>query len=191
MFDNYTITNLSLDVRKYFYFNHVGLAFRTLHYGRYGKDASNIYPLFLGNEYLVRGYNFNAFFKTDNNSENGLDLYKIMGSKIIVFNSEIRIPFTGVKRFSLIKSGYLFSDIILFFDAGLTWNKDKFPWLSTSDIRYYWNPTPNYYTPIYSLGASIRINLFGYAILEPYIAMPFQINDVTYSTGFIISGGGW
>jgi len=191
MFDNYTITNLSLDVRKYFYFNHVGLAFRALHYGRYGKDASNIYPLFLGNEYLVRGYNFNAFFKTDNNSENGLDLYKIMGSKIIVFNSEIRIPFTGVKRFSLIKSGYLFSDIILFFDAGLTWNKDKFPWLSSSDIRYYWNPTPNYYTPIYSLGASIRINLFGYAILEPYIAMPFQINDVTYSTGFIISGGGW
>ncbi len=191
MFDSYSVTSLSLDARKYFYFNHVGLAFRALHYGRYGKDANRIYPLFLGNEYIMRGYNFNAFFKTDNSAENSLDLYKIMGSKIIVFNSEVRIPFTGVKRFSLIKSGYLFSDIILFFDAGLTWNKDKFPWLSTSDIRYYWNPTANYYTPIYSLGASLRINLFGLAILEPYIAMPFQLSGVTYSTGLIISGGGW
>lgn len=141
LFDNYDITNLSFDIRKYFYFNHVGLAFRGLHYGRYGKDANNIYPIFLGNEFLIRGYNYNAFIKTANNTNNVLNLYKIMGNKIAVFNTEIRIPFTGVKRFSLIKSGYLFSDIILFFDAGLTWDKDRFPWVSTSDIRYYWNPT--------------------------------------------------
>jgi hypothetical protein len=91
----------------------------------------------------------------------------------------------------LIKSKYLYSDLNLFFDAGLAWTKDKFPWLSNSDIRFYWNPDPNYYTPIYSLGASLRINLFGYAILEPYIALPFQLEDVPFSTGFVISGGGW
>ena len=192
MFDQYEITSLSLDVRKYFFFKPISLAFRALHYGRYGKNANSLYPLYLGNEYLIRGYNFNAFYKADETySGNSLDINKIAGSKIVVFNSEIRFPFTGIQRLSLIKSGYLFSDIVLFFDAGVTWKKDKFPWLESSDIRYYWNPNPNYYTPIYSLGASLRINLFGYAILEPYIAMPFQLENVTYTTGFIISGGGW
>jgi len=192
MFDEYNITNLSLDVRKYFFLKPISIAFRAMHYGRYGKNANNLYPLYLGNEYLVRGYNFNAFYKAgESNPEDHLDANKIAGSKIVVFNSELRFPFTGVKRFSLIKSGYLYSDIVLFFDAGLAWSKDRFPWLQSSDIRYYWNPNPNYYTPIYSLGASLRINLFGYAILEPYIAMPFQLDNVSYTTGFIISGGGW
>ncbi len=192
MFDKYNITTLSFDVRKYFFFKPISLAFRVLHYGRYGKNANSLYPLYLGNEYLIRGYNFNAFYKAgETHSPGYLDINNTSGSKIIVFNSEIRFPFTGIKRLSLIKSGYLFSDIILFFDAGVSWTDDKFPWLESSDIKFYWNPNSNYYTPIYSLGASIRINLFGYAILEPYIAMPFQLKNVTYSTGFIISGGGW
>ncbi|PLX11766.1 MAG: tolB protein precursor, partial [Marinilabiliales bacterium] len=182
MFDEYDITNLSIDLRKYFFFKPISLAFRAMHYGRYGKDANKLYPLYLGNEYLIRGYNFNAFYKYEESiPQNYLDVNNIAGSKIMVFNSEVRFPFTGVKRFSLMKSGYLFSDIILFFDAGVSWKKDKFPWLESSDIRYYWNPHPNYYTPIYSLGASIRINLFGYAILEPYIAMPFQLDNVDYA----------
>jgi len=192
MFDEYDITNFSIDVRKYFFLKPISLAFRALHYGRYGKDANELYPLYLGNEYLIRGYNFNAFYKSEETiPQNYLDVNNIVGSKIIVFNSEIRFPFTGVKRFSLMKSGYLFSDIILFFDGGVAWTKDRFPWLESSDVRFYWNPNPNYYTPIYSLGASLRINLFGYAILEPYIAMPFQLDNVNYATGFIISGGGW
>ncbi|MFC2152579.1 tolB protein precursor, partial [Bacteroidota bacterium] len=192
MFDRYDITSLTMDVRKYFFFKPISLAFRALHYGRYGKNANDLYPIYLGNEYLVRGYNFNAFYKAqDSYPEQYLDPNKLAGSKIVVFNSELRFPFTGIKRFSLIKSGYLYSDIIFFFDAGVAWTKDRFPWLESSNIRYYWNPTPSYHTPIYSLGASLRINLFGIAILEPYIAMPFQLNNVDYATGFIISGGGW
>ena len=192
MFDRYNITNLSIDVRKYFFVKPFSFAFRAMHYGRYGKSANDIYPLYLGNEFLMRGYNFNAFNKArETNTDNYLDIDKLAGSKIIVFNSEIRFPFTGIERFSLFKSGYLFSDLVLFFDAGISWSKDRFPWLKSSDIRYYWNPNPGYYTPIYSAGASIRINLFGMAILEPYIAFPFQLDNVSYSTGFIISGGGW
>lgn len=193
MFDEYDIYNLSLDVRKYFFLKPVSLAFRAMHYGRYGKDANKLYPIYLGNEYLIHGYNFNAFYKAEKSygGSNYLSSSNIAGSKIVVFNSELRYPFTGVKRFSLIKSGYLYSDIVLFFDAGVSWTKDRFPWLKSSDIRYYWNPDPEYYTPIYSLGASLRINLFGFAILEPYIAIPFQLEDAGYSTGFFISGGGW
>jgi len=193
MFDEYNIINLSLDVRKYFFLKPISLAFRAMHYGRYGNDANKLYPLYLGNEYIIRGYNFNAFYKTNeaSSAENYLDINRIAGSKMAVFNAEIRFPFTGVKRFSLIKSGYLYSDIVMFFDAGVAWSKDRLPWLASSNIRYHWNPDPDYYTPIYSLGASLRINLFGYAILEPYIAIPFQLEDASYSTGFIISGGGW
>jgi Tol biopolymer transport system component len=192
MFDRYNITNLSIDIRKYFFVKPISIAFRAMHYGRYGKSANDLYPLYLGNEYLIRGYNFNAFNKArESETDNFLDVNSLAGSKIIIFNSELRFPFTGVKRFSLIKSGYLFSDIVLFFDAGISWKKDRFPWLKSSDIRYYWNPNSDYYTPIYSAGASLRINLFGMAILEPYIAFPFQLDNVTYSTGFIISGGGW
>ena len=192
MFDRYNITNLSIDVRKYFFVKPFSFAFRAMHYGRYGESANDLYPLYLGNEFLIRGYNFNAFSKAQETYTNDyLDFNNLTGSKVVVFNSEIRFPFTGIKRLSLIKSGYLYSDLVLFFDAGVSWSKDRFPWLKSSDIRYYWNPNPNYYTPIYSAGASIRINLFGMAILEPYIAFPFQLDNVSYSTGFIISGGGW
>lgn len=65
MFDRYDITNFSFDVRKYFFIKPISIAFRALHYGRYGKNANSLYPLYLGNEYLVRGYNFNAFYKAD------------------------------------------------------------------------------------------------------------------------------
>ncbi|HKL09767.1 MAG TPA: basic secretory protein-like protein [Bacteroidales bacterium] len=192
MFDHYLITNLNFDVRKYFFAKPFSFAFRALHYGRYGKSANKLYPIFLGNEYIIRGYNYNAFYKRDNlYTENYLDANRLSGSKIFAFNAEIRFPFTGIERLSLIKSKYLYSDLNLFFDAGVAWTKDKLPWVSSSDVRFKWEPDPNYYTPITSLGASLRINLFGYAVLEPYIAVPFQLEDVSFSTGFVISGGGW
>jgi len=138
MFDKYDITTLSFDIRKYIFIKPISIAFRVLHYGRYGKNANSLYPLYLGNEYLIRGYNYNAFYKaSEAHSSGSLDVNNTSGSKIVVFNSEIRFPFTGIKRLSLIKSGYLFSDIILFFDAGVSWTTDRFPWLESSDIRYY------------------------------------------------------
>ncbi|MCG8410394.1 MAG: hypothetical protein MI739_03815 [Bacteroidales bacterium] len=192
MFDAYHISNLSIDFRRYLFLKPLSLAFRAMHYGRYGKHANELYPLYLGNEYLVRGYNFRALNKAlESDTDYRLNVDRISGSKMLVFNAEIRFPFTGIKRFSLIKSRYLYSDIILFFDAGLSWKKDRFPWERSSDIRFRWNPDPAHYSPISSFGASLRVNLFGIAILEPYIAMPFQLNNVQYSTGFIIRGGGW
>ena len=192
MFDRYEITNLNIDLRKYFYHKPLSIAFRAMHYGRYGKSSEELYPVYLGNEYLIRGYNFSAFNKSmDSEPDNYLDVNHLAGSKILVFNSELRFPFSGVERLSLFKSKYFYSDIVFFFDAGLSWTKDRFPWLESSDVRFSWKPNSQYYTPVYSLGASLRINLFGMAILEPYIALPFQLDNVSYSTGFIISGGGW
>lgn len=192
MFDRYDLTNINIDIRKYFYQKPLGIAFKFMHYGRYGKSANDLYPIYLGNDFLIRGYNFATFNKSlTTESESALDINHLVGSKVLVFNSELRVPFTGIQRLSLIKSGYLFSDLVFFFDAGLSWAKDKMPWDRRSDVRFSWNPDYRYYTPIFSAGASIRINLFGMAILEPYIALPFQLSDVDYSTGFIIHGGGF
>jgi len=192
MIDAITVTGLSLDYRKYYFKKPLGFAFRAMHYGRYGDDQNLLYPIYVGNDYLVRGYNYSAFSKSyESYVEDRLDINRLTGSKIFVVNAEIRYPFTGPKRFALIKSGMFFSDIVLFLDGGVSWYNNTVPWNKNSDIRYFWNPNPNYHTPVYSAGVSLRINLFGYMVLEPYIAKPFQLQNVPFTTGFIISGGGF
>ena len=52
-------TTLLADYRKYLFVRPITFAFRGLHYGRYGKsadDSTTLYPLFLGEESLMRGY---------------------------------------------------------------------------------------------------------------------------------------
>jgi len=192
MVDAVTVTGLSLDFRKYYFKKPLGFAFRAMHYGRYGNDQNLLYPIYLGNDYLVRGYNYNAFNKSyESYNENFLDINRLTGSKIFIVNAEIRYPFTGPKRFALIKSNVFYSDIVLFLDGGVSWFNNTVPWDKDSDIRYFWNPDPSFHTPVYSAGASLRINLFGYMVLEPYIAKPFQLQNVPFTTGFIISGGGF
>lgn len=192
MVDAVNVTGISLDYRKYYFKKPLGFAFRVMHYGRYGDDQDLLYPIYLGNDYLVRGYNYNAFNKSyESYNENFLDINQLTGSKIFVMNAEIRYPFTGPKRFALIKSNVFYSDIVFFLDGGVSWYNNTVPWDKDSDIRYFWNPNPSFHTPVYSAGASIRINLFGYMVLEPYIAKPFQLQNVPFTTGFIISGGGF
>jgi hypothetical protein len=47
----------------------IALAFRGLHYGRYGKNAedSRIFPLFLGEETFIRGYGYGSITGNSNN----------------------------------------------------------------------------------------------------------------------------
>jgi hypothetical protein len=109
---------------------------------------------------------------------------------MLIANAEVRFPFTGPKRLTLIKSGYLYSDLVLFADAGLAYNSET-PWSKNSLVKWNWKPQADSRVPVYSLGMSLRINLFGYAILEPYVAMPFQQINTDYTFGLSITGGGW
>ena len=59
-----------------------------------------------------------------------------------------------------------FSDINLFIDGGLAIDN------GTRLGSDWFNPGPNERVPVFSYGASFRINLFGYAIIEPYYAIP-------------------
>jgi hypothetical protein len=176
-----------IDYRKYFFFRPTTLAFRGLHFGRYGRDADNIQkitPIYLGDEQLIRGYPYQ--FEYNSNECQGTDLSRcsiverLYGSRIAVFNAEFRVPFFGTRGFGLINFPYLPLELSAFFDGGLAWTANQRP-----ELRWDSDPVgaPTacqddfacaVRTPVFSTGLSGRFNILGYLILESYIAKPFQ-----------------
>ena len=159
-----------VDFRKYFFMKPVNLSFRLYHYGRYGKDADSdlISPLFIGYPWLVRGYESRSLYIGPGTDVNSVGLAQLTGSRILVGNAELRYPLTGPERLALIKSKWLYTDLNLFFDAGLAWNSQNLPtlkWQTESMADRI---------PVFSTGASLRINLFGYLVIEPFFAIPLQ-----------------
>jgi hypothetical protein len=170
------------DYRRYFYTKPFTFAFRGMHYGRYGGNANGLNPLVIGNDFLIRGYDIGSFRPSP---EDDLSIDNLVGDKMVVANFEVRFPFTGPEKLSLIKSGLLFSDLALFADAGMVWSQGR-------DVEFNWKPSTEFQSPVFSAGVSARINLFGYMVLEPYYVFPFQRNDIRGGTfGFNISAGGW
>jgi outer membrane protein assembly factor BamA len=173
--------------RKRKYFRPTTLAFRGLHFGRYGRDADNIQkitPIYLGDEQLIRGYPYQ--FEYNSNECQGTDLSRcsiverLYGSRIAVFNAEFRVPFFGTRGFGLINFPYLPLELSAFFDGGLAWTANQRP-----ELRWDSDPVgaPTacqddfacaVRTPVFSTGLSGRFNILGYLILESYIAKPFQ-----------------
>lgn len=158
------------DYRKYFYLKPLNLSFRLYHYGRYGKDAETdrITPLFIGYPWLVRGYESGSLQNGPGADMNEVGLSQLTGSRMLISNAELRLPLTGPERLALIRSKWLFSDLNLFFDAGLVWNSQDRPSLN-------WRPGyPSEKIPVFSAGPSLRINVLGYLVIEPFYAIPFQ-----------------
>jgi hypothetical protein len=165
-----TMSNLTGDFRKYFRFAPLTLATRNLYNGRFGADAGNgtLPPLYIGYPYYIRGYNAQKFANDNNRQENSVGINDLAGSQIYVGNIELRLPFTGPERLSAIKSGFLFSELNLFTDAGIAWGKYEGFGIQKGNV------TPRDSKLIVSSGISLRINLFGYLVLEPYLAVPWQ-----------------
>ena len=68
-----------------------------------------------------------------------------------------------------LKNKFLLTDLNFFFDAGMVW--DSFDQFGTTSEGV----TNNFQVkPVMSAGASVRVNLFGALILEPYWAVPIQ-----------------
>jgi len=191
-FGDYNFTAISVDGRKYFRAKPVTFAIRSYNYMRIGRDGENLYPMFLGYPYLIRGYEANSFYNSKNENTGTFDINQLSGSKIAVFNFEIRIPFTGPKKLAQIESRFLLSDLNFFFDAGLAWTED-------SEVRFKSQPngvllangTPIERVPAMSAGVSLRVNLFNAFILEPYYAFPFQRKDVKGGVFGLNFAPGW
>lgn len=178
---SYKFFDPTIDLRGYLRAAPVTFAARLYGYGRFG-DADKLYPLYVGYPFLIRGYEAQTFYNGNSKPSNGFTIDQLSGSRIAVASFEVRLPFTGPERLAQIKSKFFFSDLNAFFDAGLAWNQgDQIKMRLTPDNPNLLDPQGGSLqrVPALSAGISLRVNVFGAFILEPYYAIPFNRNDVT------------
>ena len=214
------------DYRRYFLVRPVTFAFRALSLGRYGGGAEDInttWPLYLGEETLMRGYGYGSFTSDECTvtgaaaanqavATTGCPAFqRLFGSKVAVINAELRIPLIGSDMWGLLNFPFLPTEVSPFFDAGVAYTNQQGPnWIlatSANDIpQKCINQAPvsnpntslaaaqSYYPctnriPVFSTGLSFRFNLMGYAIMEAYMAHPFQRPTKNWVWGFQLAPG--
>ncbi len=163
-----------VDYRRYFFRSPLTFAARGIHFGRYGADAESnlVGPLFVGQPYLIRGYDPNTFTSAECAAPPGAadgcpQFTRLSGSKIAVVNLELRIPLFGNDRFGLFSVPWLPLELSPFADAGIAWTDSESPVLR-------FDRTTADRVPVLSAGLSSRINVFGYAVVELFWAYPFH-----------------
>jgi outer membrane protein assembly factor BamA len=180
-------TTALVDFRRYLFAKPITLAFRGMHFGRYGPGAESdrLQPLFVGQPYLIRGYDPSSFDvnecqATDTSECPTFD--RLAGSRLGVANVELRIPLFGTRQFGLINMPFLPTEVSPFVDAGYAWNQgDKL------DFRF--DRTTSDRVPVFSAGVTVRANILGYAIGEFYWARPFQRPGKNWVFGFQLQPG--
>ena len=182
-----TLTSLLADYRRYLFARPITFAFRGLHYGRYGRSAEDstfLYPIFLGEETLVRGYSVGSFDVSEC-SRTGCPVFdRLLGSRIGVMSAEIRIPLLGVPEYGLINFPYLPTTISPFVDVGEAWSSGPNQGFSLSNGN-----ASQFRKPVVSTGLSARVNLLGYAVIEAYVAHPFQRPGKSWVYGLQLAPG--
>ena len=193
---DYHFSALTADLRRYLRIKPVTLAGRFYSYTRVGPDQERLYPLFIGYPYLIRGYESNSFYRrggTVSGSSN-FNIDQLIGSKIAVANFEVRLPFTGPEKLAAFPSKFLFSDLNAFFDIGLAYNKNSTIAFRSSPRQVGVDENGQAVferVPAMSAGLSLRVNVFGYFVLEPYYAFPFQRTDVSGGVFGLTFSPGW
>ena len=171
VFGGLNFQSLLADWRRYFYLRPVTLAFRALHFGRYGKDAESnrINPLFVGYEQLIRGYAVESFDGGEctrrANADDCPEFDRLVGSRIGVASLELRLPLLGPEGFGVIPFNFLPLEIAPFLDVGAAWTKGD-------NVRFVFDRRATDRVPVASYGVSARVNLLGYAVFETYYAFP-------------------
>jgi outer membrane protein assembly factor BamA len=209
------------DYRRYLFFRPLTLAFRGMSLGRYGSGAENIdtsWPIYLGEEQLIRGYGYGSFSGDEcvvpgtsgtQTTALGCPVFdRLFGSKVAVANAELRIPLFGVEGFGLVNFPFLPTEVSPFFDAGVSYTNNQSPdWRIATDAdpaklascqaaigASQTQIAQSYYPctdriPVFSTGVSFRFNLMGYAIMEAYAAHPFQRPKKNWVWGFQLAPG--
>jgi Tol biopolymer transport system component len=162
-------TSVLADWRQYFMPKRpVTLAFRLLHYGRYGQDAedSELVGLYAGYPELVHGYGFGSFSPAECQSGSASPscavFDNLIGSRLLVANAEIRAPLLGLFRGD-IQYGRIPVEVAAFMDAGVTWTKDTLPQFLGGTRKL-----------LRSYGGAVRVNAFGLFVVELSAARPLD-----------------
>jgi WD40 repeat protein len=183
---NLQYLSLLADYRQYVFLNPFTLAFRFFHFGRYLRDSENerLSTLYLGNETWVRGYEMYSFdlanWSEKNGNQGSPEYNRLLGSRIGLFNVELRFPLIGVEHYGLINFRYLPLDLLTFLDGGVAWDGDDKP-VAKLDRK-----TPDR-IPVFSAGAAARINILGLLVLQAYFVYPFQRTDIGAHWGFVFA----
>jgi hypothetical protein len=143
----------------------VTLAFRVLHYGRYGSggDDPRLQPLFLGYPGLVRGYDYYSFEASECVSDGSSScpaFDQLEGSRMALANVELRVPpfaAFGARN----PYGPIPIELLAFADAGVAWTDDDEPNFLGGDRD-----------AVRSFGFGARVNLLGFLVAEVDLVKP-------------------
>jgi Tol biopolymer transport system component len=178
-----SFANVLVDVRKYKFLKPVSFAGRVIYNGRLNpKNADKINtfnPLYIGFPYYMHGLYGGALQRQPSIKQETLQ-----GDQLLVGNFEIRVPFTGPKKLALIEFNYLPSDLNFFVDAGSVSG-------SLNTLVNDKTILPKFANPVVMSGLSLRINVMGYIIVEPYIAKPYfngQFQPIVKGMSFMTVG---
>lgn len=185
-FGDISYTSLLADYRRYFMpVQFYTLAFRAMHYGRYGAAAEDprLAPLFIGYPSLVRGYDVGTFEQRDcppsaDGSCEALD--RLVGSRIAVANAEFRFPL--LRPFGVNRNMYgpVPVEVALFGDAGAAWDGND-----GTGAPFYRSDGKI----VSSAGVALRVNALGFAIVQLSYAKPFQRSERGWVWQFSLAPG--
>jgi Tol biopolymer transport system component len=146
---------------------------RVLYFGRIGRDAER-FRIFGGSTDLIRGntsgsYRRNECINADDaNTQTGCaELDRLVGTQIGVASAEIRFPIL-TPAFGFVPQGFPPIEGALFYDIGVIWDQ-------RSTLRWSRQPGDDpirVRTPLQTIGASVRMNLFGFAIARLDYSIP-------------------
>jgi outer membrane protein assembly factor BamA len=163
--------SLTADYRRYLMpVKPFTLAMRIMHYGRYGKGADDerLWPMYLGYDWYVRGYDWNSFTAEEVDEVYGsFDFNRLFGSKMMLANFELRFPLFGALGIGKGFYGIFPVDFVAFYDVGLAWDNQAKPWFVSNGSR----------KPVTSGGLGFRVNVLGYMVLGINYVKPFSRPD--------------
>jgi hypothetical protein len=174
-------TNVLADYRRYLMpVRPFTLAFRLVHSGRYGADASDfrLRDVYLGSASLVRGYGAGAVSRSEcpGGRFECRALNALIASRIAVAKVELRVPLSPTLS-SRIRYGALPMDAFVFADAGAGWGGEE---------RF--GPGDSHGKVIKSVGLGVRMNVMG-LLFEVAGVKPLDLRDSGWSFAFNLRPG--
>ncbi|MBA3657968.1 MAG: PD40 domain-containing protein [Gemmatimonadales bacterium] len=185
---SWRFSQLTADYRRYDgLIGPVVLATRVLYFGRIGRDARQ-FRIFGGNTDLIRGNTSGSYRRhecrnaTDLNTETGCaELDRLVGTQLGVASAEIRFPLLTPQ--TGLPNGFPPVEGAIFYDIGLTWDEQS----TLKWSREAGDDPVGVRTPMQTIGAGVRINLFGFAVARLDYSIPQERRQVkglwTFSLG--------
>jgi outer membrane protein assembly factor BamA len=163
-----------IDYRRYDHlFGPFTFATRALYFGRFGRDADQ-FLTFVGHTDLLRGNTSGSYSRhecrvanTPGTQTGCIELDRLVGSQIGVASAELRFPLRNASL-GFIPVGFPPIEGALFYDVGMAWN-------GQSTLKFHRSPGDDpirVRTPLQTIGASIRANVLGIAILRLDYSFP-------------------